>query len=176
MGSINSALPLQQLGSGQLLCIVPNFQVGLILQQPHYAEFVGVGAIVGGSFDIKCKSIYAIGKIDFSVPTTYRERQRGFQLRINYMKQQQAITAVSSPLKRACLIVQQLCSWIGTTEARQIPCHLVAQLVGVLPGTVETAWQCYQRGDRVTAHPEPHFQLFEPPVSQSRLTRRTTLM
>ncbi|HEY9618620.1 MAG TPA: hypothetical protein V6C64_17380 [Microcoleaceae cyanobacterium] len=176
MRSINSALPLQQLGSGQLLCVVPSFQVGLILQQPHYAEFVGVGAIVGGSFDIKCKSIYAIGTVDFSVPTTYRERQRGFQLRINYMKQQQAITSVSSPLKRACLMVQQLCSWIGATEARQIPADLVAQLVGVLPGTVDTAWQCYQRGDRVTANLAVCCPLADPQPLSSHAKSRTALM
>lgn len=176
MRSINSALPLQQLGSGQLLCVVPNFQVGLILQQPHYAEFVGVGAIVGGSFDIKCKSIYAIGKVDFSVPITYRERQRAFQLRMNYMKQQQAITSVISPLKRACLIVQQLCGWIGATEARQIPTDLVAQLVGVLPKTVDTAWQCYQRGDRVIANLAVCCPLPEPQSLHSQAKNRTALM
>ncbi|MBL1175718.1 hypothetical protein [Pantanalinema sp. GBBB05] len=176
MKPINSALPLQQLGTGQLLCIVPNFQVGLILQQPHYAEFVGVGAIVGGSFDIKCKSIYAIGNVDFSVPTTYRERQRGFQLRMNYMKQQQAITSIPSPLKRACLMVQQLCGWIGTTEARQIPNDLVAQLVGVLPRTVENAWQCYQRGDRVTANLAVYCPLPEPQAPYHPAKKRTALM
>lgn len=143
MSTINSFLPLQLFGSGQLLCVTSDSPAGLILQQPHYADFIGLGAAVGGSFDIKCTSVYTLGDVKLWVPETYAQRQQAFQRRIAYITCLHKITFVQSSLQRAYLIVRQLCVWLGLEEAKAIPHELVGQLVGVLPTTVAIAWQQY---------------------------------
>ncbi len=154
MDGINSFLPLQLFGSGQLLCLPENCQTGLILQSPHYADFAGAGAAVGGEFDIKCTSIYVIGNANFLVPELFQERQRAFRQRLLYMNNLHKITYVRSPVQRAYLIVRQLSQWLGLEAAQNIPPNLVAALVGILPSTVEAGWQQYSQ-----LHTEP------PPVA-----------
>lgn len=134
--------PIQLLKSGQLLAIAADCQGGLILQKPFYAEFVGPGAAVGGTFDIQSTSAYVLGKVQFLELTTYAERQQAFQKRIAYIKKfQETILPEQSPLRRACLIMNQLYQWFGVDETKRIPNELMAQLVGVLPGTIAIAQQ-----------------------------------
>jgi hypothetical protein len=126
------------------LAIATDCQGGLILQKPFYAEFVGPGAAVGGVFDIQCTSAYVLGNVQFLELTTYAERQQAFQKRIALIEKfQEAVLVEASPLHRACLIVNQLYQWFGVDETKRIPNELLAQLVGVLPGTIAIAWQQY---------------------------------
>lgn len=141
MNHICSFLPLQFFESGQLLCLESNDRAGLILQLPHYAQFIGVGAAVGGSFDIKCVSIYTIGDVGFQVPLTCPERQQAYQKRLDYMKKQQKITYLLAPMQRAYLMIRQLSLWLHPEEALAIPDELISQLAGVLPETVLMARQ-----------------------------------
>lgn len=142
---VNSHLPLQFFESGQLLLLSTQQKAGLILQQPHFADFVGMGGAVGGNFDVKSVMVYPIGKVEFVVPDTYEQKRQAFQRRIAYMNSLHKITAVDAPLQRAFLIVRQLSLWVGQPEAQTIPLELVAQLVGVLPESVAIAWQQYRR-------------------------------
>lgn len=135
--------PIQLLKSGQLLAINADCQGGLILQKPFYAEFVGPGAAVGGSFDIQSTSAYVLGNVQFLELTTYAERQQAFQKRIAYIKKFQNLLLEQTPLRRACLIVDQLNQWFGVDETKKISHESMAQLAGVLPGTVAIAWQQY---------------------------------
>jgi hypothetical protein len=136
-----SRVPLDLFKSGQLLVLKPNCRGGLIIQKPFYADFVGPGAAVGGSFDIQSTSVYVMGEVEFYAPTTYEERQQAFQTRIAYIQKLQEVLSVSSSIHRACLIIHQLSLWLGVSHVRRIPFELVAQLGGVLPKSVEIAWQ-----------------------------------
>ena len=136
-----SRVPLDLFKSGQLLVLKPNCRGGLIIQKPFYADFVGPGAAVGGSFDIQCTSVYVIGEVEFDVPATYEERQQAFQSRIAYIQKLEEILSVSSSIHRACLMIRQLSLWLGVSHVRRIPLELIAQLGGVLPKTVSVAWQ-----------------------------------
>lgn len=143
MSKINSFLPLQLFGSGQLLCLSSDCQTGLILQQPHYADFVGSGGAVGGIFDTQSVSVYTLGDVQFLVPATYQERQQAYRNRLSYMNSLHKITFVRSPIHRAYLLVRQLSIWLGVEEAAAIPYDLMGQLVAVLPATIQIGWQQY---------------------------------
>jgi hypothetical protein len=141
--SASASLPLSFFKSGQFLSLTTNCQGGIILQKPFYADFVGLGAAVGSSFDVNCTSVYVIGAVKFCASTTYSERQQAFQKRMAYSQQLQEIAEVEAPLDRALLILRQLCEWVGAEEAKKIPEELVARLVGLLPKTVEFARKTY---------------------------------
>ncbi len=136
MDPANSLLPLQLLTSGQLLALAPDCQGWLLIQKPYFAELVGPGAAVGGSFDVRCTYVYVIGKVRFQAPTTPAERRQAYQQRIHYIERLQEIAAEPSPLRRACSMVHQLYEWCGMDEVNRIPSELIALLIGVLPSTV----------------------------------------
>ncbi|MBW4518965.1 MAG: hypothetical protein KME16_04590 [Scytolyngbya sp. HA4215-MV1] len=134
-------LPIDSLKSGQVLRLAPHCPGGLIIQKPFFADFAGPGAAVGSSFDIECKAVYAIGKIQLLPARSFDERQHSYQKRIEYTQSLTEIASTLSPLHRAHLIVNQLCQWLGIEEARKVPIELIAQMVGVLPRTVILAWR-----------------------------------
>ncbi len=138
-----SALPVSLFQSGQLLAIPPNCRGGLILQRSFYADLIGPGSAVGGYFDVKCKSVYLLGNLQFYVPTTYEDRRLAVHKRINCIKKQQSIVLVPSAIERAERIIDLLCRWLGKAEAQKIPHDLLSQLAGVLPKTTTQAWQSY---------------------------------
>lgn len=127
--------------SGQWLALKPECRGGLIVQKSYYADFVGPGAAVGGSFDVNCTSVYVIGEVEFYAPTTYTERQDAFQKRVSYLKKLSEILSVHAPIHRACLIIRQLCLWVGVNQSRSIPVELIARLGGLMPQSVALAWQ-----------------------------------
>lgn len=141
-----SSPPLQLLKSGQLLSLTADSQGWLLIQKPYFAEFAGPGAAVGGSFDIKCTSVYVIGNVKFQVPETHAERQQSYQQRITYIEQLQEITSDPSPLSCAHTMVNQLNQWCGVDEVKNIPNEWIAQLIGALPQTVAAARQHLPHG------------------------------
>lgn len=142
--SVNSSDSLALLDlfkSGQWLALKPECRGGLIVQKSFYADFVGPGAAVGGSFDINCTSVYVIGEVEFYAPTTYTERQHAFQKRMTYLKKLSEILSVHAHIHRACLILRQLCLWVGVSQSRSIPVELIAQLGGLMPQSVGLGWR-----------------------------------
>jgi hypothetical protein len=138
-----TSLPLDLLSSGQVLSISQDCQGWLILQKPFYAEFVGPGAAVGGSFDIQCKSIYTIGTVQFDLPADHGERRKAFQHRIEYIQRIQDILLEDAPISRADKLIHQLCAWVGLEDARGIPLEIAARLIGVMPKNIEIAWNMH---------------------------------
>ncbi len=142
-----ASVPLDLLKTGQLLIVRPNCQGGLIIQKRFYADFVGPGAAVGGSFDVSCTSVYAIGNVEFYAPTTYEERQQAFQKRIAYAQTLGEVLQELAPLRRAFLIINQLSQWVGADKTKRIPPELIAHLGGLLPRTVAVALRQYSTGN-----------------------------
>lgn len=143
MNTANTVVPLQLFVNNQLLCLSTDCQAGLILKYRHYASFAGVGAAVGGCLDVTSLSIYPIGDVRFIVPETQQQRQLAYQQRISYARTLCKITSVYSPSQRAYLIVRQLCQWLDPKIVKAIPNELIGQLVGVLPKSIDAAWQQY---------------------------------
>lgn len=139
--SSKSNQPIELLKSGQLLAVTDSSASGIILQKPYFAEFVGPGAAVGGLFDIECVTIYTLGVAEFTVPSTLGERQHAFRRRIEDIEMMQQLCQSDVPLRRASEILELLCGRFGIDEVRSIPNEVIARLGGVLPGTVQMAWQ-----------------------------------
>jgi hypothetical protein len=139
--SSKSNQPIELLKSGQLLAVTDSLSAGVILQKPYFAEFVGPGAAVGGMFDIECVTLYALGDAEFTVPATMSERQQAFRRRIEDIEMMQQLCESDVPLHRATNILKLLCDRFGTDEVRSIPNDVLAKLAGVLPGTIQMAWQ-----------------------------------
>jgi hypothetical protein len=139
--SSKSNQPIELLKSGQLLAVTDSEPAGIILQKPFFAEFIGPGAAIGGLFDLKCVTIYTLGKAEFTAPATQEERQLAFRRRIDDIAAMQTLCQAEAPLRRAIDLLDMLCDRMGTTEIRSIPNEVLAKIVGVMPGTIAMAWQ-----------------------------------
>jgi hypothetical protein len=140
-------LPLSVLKSGKLLYLSPRSRGGLIVQKEFYADFVGPGAVVGGSFDESSTSVYVVGKVEVQFLQPGKDRQQAFQQRMAYSEELSKIVRTVSPLHRAYRMLEQLSTWIGIDEAHKIPVELIARLAGVFPRTIVQVLQ--QRPNRV---------------------------
>ena len=133
--------PIELLKSGQLLALSSHPPAGLILQKPFHAEFVGPGAAIGGMFDVQCVTLHTLGQAEFTVPESKEERQQAFERRVEDIAMIQTLCD-EVPLKRAIAILEMFRQQqFDLEEIRTIPHEVLAKLVGVLPGTIEMAWQ-----------------------------------
>jgi hypothetical protein len=139
--SSKSNQPIELLKSGQLLAVTDSESSGIILQKPFFAEFIGPGAAIGGLFDLKCVTIYTLGKAEFTAPATQEERQLAFRRRMDDITAMQNLCQSDVPLKRAIDLLDMLCDRMGTDEIRSIPNEVLAKIVGVMSGTIAMAWQ-----------------------------------
>ena len=139
--SSKSNQPIELLKSGQLLAVTDSEPSGIILQKPFFAEFIGPGAAIGGLFDLKCVTIYTLGKAEFTAPATQEERQLAFRRRMEDITAMQTLCQSDVPLKRAIDLLDMLCDRMGTDEIRSIPNEVLAKIVGVMSGTIAMAWQ-----------------------------------
>lgn len=139
--SSKSNQPIELLKSGQLLAVTDSETSGIILQKPFFAEFIGPGAAIGGLFDLKCVTIYTLGKAEFTAPVSLEERQLAFRRRIDNLATMQTLCQADAPLRRAIDLLDMLCGRFGVDEIRSIPNDVLAKIIGVLPGTIAMAWQ-----------------------------------
>jgi len=133
-----SSLPMSSLQDGTLLFLAPNSQGGLILQKRFYADFVGPGAAIGGQIDKDCTAIYAIGVVNFRIPTQPTERQQSLQTRMMYAKRLAEITGMDDPVQRTRQIMTQLQDSIGTNPIQKFPVEQIAHLAGISPKRLQT--------------------------------------
>jgi hypothetical protein len=139
----SAAVPVSMLHSGQLLALTPDSEGGLLLRKGFYADVVTPGAAVGGCFDLACKAIYVIGRIQFYVPQSQGDRAIAFRTRITQSEQLQEIVDEVAPLRRAHRMIHHLAKEFGSQEMKKIPPEWIAQLAGVNPTTVKLWWQHY---------------------------------
>ncbi|MGB7416610.1 MAG: hypothetical protein WA902_20575 [Thermosynechococcaceae cyanobacterium] len=133
--------PIELLKSGQLLALSKDEPAGLILQKPFHAEFVGPGAAVGGMFDVQCVTIHTLGKAEFTVPENKQERQVAFNQRLEDIAIIQTLCD-EVPLRRAIALLELFRErQFALDEIQTIPNEVLAKLVGVLPSTMDIAWQ-----------------------------------
>lgn len=133
-------LPPELLTTGQLLVISSQSHGGLFIRKPFYMDFAGPGSAIGCSFDISATAVYGIGSIHVTFPQGQRDRQQAYRDRTTYSDRIAQITRQADPDQRATLLVHSLCQWVGSEQARQLPCEWLAQVVGVHPQRIQLAW------------------------------------
>lgn len=140
LNSHNTAL-LRRLTSGHVSAIAPDAVGGLLLVKPFYVDFAGPGAAVGGEFDRDCIAVYQVGTVRFQTLLTQHEREEAIQTRITYAEQLSVILDIPYAQQRGRSIVEQLTNWLPGNLSLTIPAELTAGLAGVLPKTIQAAWQ-----------------------------------
>lgn len=128
---------LTQLQSGQLLRVEGQPGSALIICHRHYAELAGPGAAVGGVFDLDCSRVIPIGSPAIVYSETHLERIEAYRIRQRWMTLTQKAMASPVPLQRSHNILTVLHRFFGAEVCQQLPDEVIAQLVGVLPKTVQ---------------------------------------
>lgn len=141
----DSELPIDLLRSGQNLVLSPESSGWLILQRQFYAEVVGPGAAVGGTFDAQCQSVYVCGDVKLVSLGVDAERRMAYEKRMEQIQAMQAILLEFDPVQRGTRLIEQLIEWIGLQQTQQIPHELLCQMGGLLPHNVNLAWRALSR-------------------------------
>jgi len=116
---------------------------GIFLQKSFYVDFVTPGAYVGGHLDRCCTRAFACGDIGWQPVTNERSRQTSLYKRIDTIATIENIVLEVSPLRRCCLMLEQMAQWLGKEALPQIPQEIIAKMVGVHPDKIAIAWQLY---------------------------------
>jgi hypothetical protein len=132
---------LSQLQNGQLLTIDPACMGGLLIVKSFYVDFAGPGAAVGGTVDRQCTAVYVIGTVRFKQCKTSMEREESLYTRMAYAERLSTILNIAMPLRRGCLIVEQLRQWVMPDAVDRIPSALISKLVSVDTTIVNLALQ-----------------------------------
>ncbi len=135
---------LGSLQSGQLLRIKGERGSALIICHRHHAELAGPGAAVGSLFDLDCHRTIPIGKIALVYPESRPERLKAYRIRQEWLRFTQKGMESHVPLQRAQNILILLTKYFGGGTVIQLPDEIVAQLVGVLPKTIQIARRSIQ--------------------------------
>ena len=129
---------LAQVQQGYTLKIDTHSHNGLILCKPFHADFAGPGATIGGAFDLDCQQVIAIGDLSVQSPVSHDDSQKAYRIRKAWMRMLNKFTKIRSPRKRAKKILTQFEIYFGKEATAQIPDQALAQLVGVLPQTIQS--------------------------------------
>ncbi len=114
---------------------------GIFLQKSFYVDFVTPGAYIGGHLDRSCVRAFACGNIGWQPVTNERSRQVSLYKRIATITTLEDIVLEVSPLRRSCLILNQLAQWLGKEALQQIPTELIAKMAAVHPEKIAIAAQ-----------------------------------
>ena len=132
--SINQLL--SRLKTQELLIVNPRRKNGLILYKKYHAEFIGPGAIVGGTFDIDAINIIPVGNLSLIPPNNSQERRQAYKMRRQWVRLTKQIIDNPKSTERAQVILNQFEHWFDVETVAKLPDEAFALLVGVLPQTI----------------------------------------
>lgn len=128
--------------SDEILVLGEQKKSGLIVGKTHYAEFVGPGAAVFSPTETDFLGTIAIGEPVLMRVKTSEARQRAYNIRIQWMRWLQKITeSQKDPIKRSEKLLWSLEGFFGAAIVWQLPDEALAQLIGVLPRTMQEVRQ-----------------------------------
>ena len=125
-----------KLKTKELLIVNPRRKNGLIVYKKYHAEFIGPGAIVGGSFDLDLVNIIPVGSLSLISPQNSQERKQAYKMRRQWVRLTKQIIDNPKPVERAQVILNQFEHWFDTETVNKLPDEAFALLVGVLPQTI----------------------------------------
>ncbi len=114
---------------------------GLILIKRFHADFAGPGAAVGGAFDVDSQQAIPVGDFCLVCPQSTEERQKALEIRRQWVRLTEQLTAKPTALERAHMILTQFEHYLDSETVAQIPDEALALLVGVFPQTLRAARQ-----------------------------------
>lgn len=136
----NDKIQIDRLLSGlrkqELSIVNPRRKNGLILYKKYHAEFIGPGAIVGGSFDLDTVNIIPVGTLSLVSPQNSQERRQAYKMRRQWVRLTKQIIDNPEPMERAQVILNQFEHWFDLETVASLPDEAFALLVGVLPQTI----------------------------------------
>ncbi|MEM8832872.1 MAG: hypothetical protein AAGE96_26595 [Cyanobacteria bacterium P01_G01_bin.19] len=127
---------LSRLETRELLIVNPRRKNGLILYKKYHAEFIGPGAILGGSFDTDVNNIISVGNLSLVSPANSQERRQAYKMRRQWVRLTKQIIDNPQPTERAQVILNQFEHWFDVETVANLPDEAFALLVGVLPQTI----------------------------------------
>jgi hypothetical protein len=142
--SVNSealANTLEQVHEGKLLIVSSRRRNGLLLRKAFHTEFAGPGAAIGGNFDQDCQALVPIGNLSLVAPTTAEEALNALLIRRQWIRLLEQMTEHESPEERAQKVLTQFENYFDPRMVAKLEDSLLAELVGVLPGTIRRARQ-----------------------------------
>ena len=127
---------LSSLKSQELSLVNPRRKNGLIVYKKYHAEFIGPGAIVGGSFDLDVIDIIPVGNLSLVSPQNSQERRQAYKMRRQWVRLTKQIIDNPHATERAQVILNQFEHWFDAETVANLPDEAFALLVGVLPQTI----------------------------------------
>lgn len=141
------------LNTSQLMAIGEQRKSGLILCKEHHAEFAGPGAAVGSSAEQSYHMIVAIGSPNLAPVITHEDRQKAYSRRIQWGRWLNRIVDNPDPISRAERLFSSFEEFFGYQVAANLPDHILAMLVGVLPQTIQIVRMQHQSANQSTGEP-----------------------
>jgi hypothetical protein len=132
------------LNSSQLMAVGEQRKSGLILCKQYHAEFAGPGAAVGSSAEQSYHAVVAIGSPSLVPVITHEERQKAYSRRIQWGRWLNRIVDNPDPILRAEKLFASFEEFFGYQVAANLPDHVLAMLVGVLPQTIQSVRMQHQ--------------------------------
>ncbi|MGK7890376.1 MAG: hypothetical protein AB4042_13655 [Leptolyngbyaceae cyanobacterium] len=127
---------LSQIQNGHLLTVDSKRRNGLIICKPFHAEFAGPGATIGGSLDLDCREIVAIGQLSVQFPRSYEESHKAYCVRQAWNRLIHSFTQLESSSHRAKKVLTQFELYFGKETVIKIPDQVLALLARVSPQTI----------------------------------------
>ncbi len=122
-----------------LLAISEQKKSGLILCKEFHAEFAGPGAVVGSLVEPHYRAVIAIGSPQLIPIKSFDDRRRAYGRRIQWGRWLQKIVETPEPTLRAERLLAGFEEFFGRQVVISLPSEVLAMLVGVFPGTIESA-------------------------------------
>ncbi len=110
---------------------------GLILCNPHAAEFAGPGAAICNPCQIGYTQVIAIGTPEIVEVTAHDDRQQAYGRRIQWVRWLHKIVLEPIATHRAENLLAGFEEFFGSEILTELPPELFALLAGVLPHTIQ---------------------------------------
>lgn len=110
---------------------------GLILCNPHSAEFAGPGAAICNPFQIGYTQIIAIGAPEIVEVSHYDDRQKAYGRRIQWVRWLHKIALEPIATQRAENLLAGFEEFFGSEILTELAPEVLALLAGVLPHTIQ---------------------------------------
>lgn len=123
--------------ANRLLAVDEQKRSGLILCNPHSAEFAGPGAAICNPFQIGYTQIIAIGAPEIVEVSNYDDRQKAYSRRIQWVRWLHKIALEPIATQRAENLFAGFEEFFGSEILTELPPEVLALLAGVLPHTIQ---------------------------------------
>lgn len=137
---------LSRIQAGEMLMVNSRRKNGLILGKKFHAEFAGPGAAIGGALDGDCEWILPVGSLSLLPLVALPEQEKALKIRLQWMKLIiQNFGEDATAMERSFSLLDRFESYFDAATISRVPDEAWANLIGVLPQTVQAARRSYMQ-------------------------------